>query len=598
MKKNAGSTMIVILMVLSTLSVCVVCSLNFTSVIARDVQRSNALRNAMEIADGTIDYAFAHWRETCRGQTNVQLSGSSFASIAMPGASLFPSVTGFTSSRGANPSSGTPYTLANYQVVAADQLWAPVGAAATPPPPAHGMGAGTANYHYLASADVTIPAMTGRPLTVKMRRIFTKSLMSPWNYAIFYVDDLEIHPGAVMNVTGWAHSNSKLYTSNSTLTFQSKASYGDDWEKNYKPGDSRRTSTAQPGPNWQTNLPPFRDQGQQPFGLDSTRIFSTADSSLNNDSYRELVERPSGSGTDPVAGGRYYNQAGIKITVDNAGAVTYLNLAGTVINASSAAGSNDRKLYDAFRTAIAVGATITDKREAATVRLVDVDVSIVNANLAAAGAPPFNGIVHISDTSGTASVKRAVRLKNGATITRTSGLTFATDNGLYIQGDYNTGRTATTNTPSNTGTPTSPTVAGYTRKPCAVLADAVMILSNSWVDSNSSAALASRVASATTVNTAIVSGIVPTAGGNYSGGAENFPRFLEDWSSKPFTYYGSMVELYPSSQFNSIWKNTGATLNVYNPPIRQWYFDTRFYSSPPPGTLTLVSYNKGRWFLE
>ena len=47
----------------------------------------------------------------------------------------------------------------------------------------------------------------------------------------------------------------------------------------------------------------------------------------------------------------------------------------------------------------------------------------------------------------------------------------------------------------------------------------------------------------TTVNAGIISGIVPSGSGYYSGGVENFPRFLEDWSGKTFTYYGSMLEL-------------------------------------------------------
>lgn len=58
------------------------------------------------------------------------------------------------------------------------------------------------------------------------------------------------------------------------------------------------------------------------------------------------------------------------------------------------------------------------------------------------------------------------------------------------------------------------------------------------------------------VNTAIVSGNVPTPAlpaEGYSGGAENYPRFLEDWSSSTMTYYGSMVELYQSKQAIGPW---------------------------------------------
>ena len=192
-----------------------------------------------------------------------------------------------------------------------------------------------------------------------------------------------------------------------------------------------------------------------------------------------------------------------------------------------------------------------------------------------------------SQTGGTP--KRGIRLKNGA-IMPDAGITVASANPVYIQGDYNTGGS---NPPSNSGDYTTPQVSGYSRKPCAVVADAVNILSNAWNDSNSSSSLSSRTASNTTVNTAIVSGIVPSSNNYYSGGAENFPRFLENWTSKSLTYYGSMVELYPSRQSIGRW----GSANVYNPPQRQWYFDTNLQIYTPPGSLPVFSYTKGRWFL-
>ena len=82
--------------------------------------------------------------------------------------------------------------------------------------------------------------------------------------------------------------------------------------------------------------------------------------------------------------------------------------------------------------------------------------------------------------------------------------------------------------------------------PCALFADAINILSSSWSDANSAKAISSRVASSTTVNAAFYSGIVPTVTGKYSGGVENFPRFLEDWSNKTLTYCGSMVVMFNS----------------------------------------------------
>ena len=596
-----GSSMLIILMVIASLSACILGALNFTSAVSRNVQRSNTLRTATGIGDGVADYTFAQWRELCRiPLPHIQLPTSSFSSIAPPTSALFPDIPNFTSSTGPNPNTGTPFTVANCKVVAADQFYQPLTNTAALPPPQQGMSIGTANYQYVATADVTLPTMGGNPITVKMRRIFTKSLTSPWNYAIFYIDDLEMHPGPTQNLTGWVHTNARLYTAHNSLNFQSKVSYGDDWSRNFKPGDARLGTETPTSPAWPSNLPPFRDQGQQPFGLDATRIFDPTDTSGNNDSYRELIEQPSGTGTDVVSTARYYNQAGIKIIVDNAGAVTYKRLDGATISAASTGA--DLLLYNTFAPAISVGTTMTDKRELTTVRLIEVNVATINTKLRAAGAPLFNGIIYLTDTSGSATVKRAVRLKNGATLPP-GGLTIATDNALYIQGDYNTGRTGTAEPPSNTGTPTTPVVTGYTRQPSAVLADAVMILSNNWADGNSASALASRIATPTTVNTAIVAGIVPTSGsaanpGTYSGGAENFPRFLEDWSSKSFTYYGSMVELYSSQQFTHPWPNTGAGPNVYNAPQRNWYFDTNFFATPPPGSLMIVSYSKGRWFRE
>jgi hypothetical protein len=106
------------------------------------------------------------------------------------------------------------------------------------------------------------------------------------------------------------------------------------------------------------------------------------------------------------------------------------------------------------------------------------------------------------------------------------------------------------------------------------------------------------VASNTTYNTAIVSGFMPsgyqpTVGAQYgySGGANNFPRFLEDWTSKYCTYYGSMVELFPSQIFTAPW-DTGV---IYAPPVRCWNFDSNFTANPPPGSLSAVSWSRGTW---
>ena len=249
-----------------------------------------------------------------------------------------------------------------------------------------------------------------------------------------------------------------------------------------------------------------------------------------------------------------------------------------------------------FSGAISTNQTIQDNREAAPIRLATLDVSQIETTVTN-GNPSykssFNSIVYMYDSSNISSARRGIRIKNGTKIP-TNGFTLASNNPVYIQGDFNTGGTPASD--GNPSDPTTPQVSGYTRAPTSVLADAVNILSNTWNDANSFGGLSSRIASNTTVNTAIVSGIVPTnpVDGSYSGGAENFPRFLEDWSRAALTYYGSMVELYKSQQSTGEWPGTGI---VYNPPTRQWYFDNNFKIKPPPGGLMLYSYVKSRWYV-
>ena len=130
-------------------------------------------------------------------------------------------------------------------------------------------------------------------------------------------------------------------------------------------------------------------------------------------------------------------------------------------------------------------------------------------------------------------------------------------------------------------------------KPAALIGDAITILSSAWNDANASQPIASRVAGNTTVNAALLGGIVPTTVGAYSGGVENFTRFLEDWSGKFLTYNGSMVVMYPSVTATAPWGGA----DVYSPPARLWAFDQNFLdvAKLPPSTPTARGLIRGRW---
>jgi hypothetical protein len=655
---QSGSTLVVVIMLTAILMVTVGIAVEYTVNINRHVQRGTTLETAVAVGDACIEVLFNNWRGMCRG-TIAKSDGSyapptqalkttDFSAIATPTPSQFPNLPAVANfvKRGvsfdpANDEYNSTYTVSNYKVVGVTAEWAALANASATPEPALGQLAQnqtvnsvtpstSATFNYIASADVTLPALgPNGNVVAKVRRVFQKQQLSPWNFAIFYVDPLEIHPGPLFTVNGWVHTNSDLYTAHSTLTFADKVTYGSDWNINFMPGDLQHLSDVPASPNYPAGLPPARDQALQPFGMDSTLIFNTSDANPNNDSYHELIEppvQPVAQNFDPLAGQRYWDQAGVVIQISdnpnpnqpgfdgvnghdtltmgipnpNTGALTYIN---------GWSGGNTGKMYNSFVSALTPNQSIQDNREQATIGLTTLDVGkLFSAPGNSGGMQSFNGIIYITDTSAASNgvgKKRGIRITNGAVLPST-GLTVASNNPVYIQGDFNTGGTGSavpSNNPSNlnadgtyvnTSNPPAPQVSGYTRAPTSILADAVTILSNNWSDG-----IKGTVPNAlpTTVNTAIIAGTVPTAAvggdGSYSGGAENFPRFLENWTNDTLTYYGSMVELYKSQQSIGEWGKA----NVYVPPTREWLFDTNFKIKPPPGSIMVYSYIKGKWSL-
>lgn len=653
LRKQSGSSLVVVISVLATLMVVVAVAAEYTNTVNRHVQRSNTVQNAIAVGDSCIEILFAHWRKICSAPGSV-LTGqptSVFTAIPTPspGQLNLPNVTNFIKrgvSHTTNDEYDENYTISNYKIVAVGPNWESLPNGNTAPIPMLGQIAATLTqttsttplvYNYIASADVTLPAIgpTGK-VVAKVRRVIQKQQMSPWSFAIFYVDPLEIHPGPDFTVTGWVHTNSDLYTAHSSLTFADRVTYASDWFVGFKPGDRQHLLDTIGSPHYPSNLPPARDQALQPFGLDSTSLFIPG-GNPNDDSYRELIEPPTNT-ADPLASMRYWDQASVAIRIDGSGVTigrpeTNGNITPfSTLIASYPVGDPNRVKYqalsDMFLTAVQKDAlTINDTRESLTNPLktvggstLDISQILTNPNSltptykANGSNAYFNGIVYIHDTRATnglnadgtvnaSAVKKGIVLKGGSRIPSTGnynsmGLTVVSNNPVYIQGDYNTGGTGPAvpsnvdGSYSNPASPPNPQVAGYTRAACSVLADAVTITSSGWTGASG----APDASANTTVNAAIVSGIVPTSpvggDGAYSGGAENFPRFLEDWGGKMFTYYGSMVELFQSQQSVGKWTNNPS---VYNPPNRQWFFDTNFKVKPPPGSLMIYSYIKGKW---
>ena len=169
-----------------------------------------------------------------------------------------------------------------------------------------------------------------------------------------------------------------------------------------------------------------------------------------------------------------------------------------------------------------------------------------------------------------------------------TGITVVSDQAIYVAGNYNMNTTLAT---------------GW--QPAAVVGDSVNILSNNYFnsgnppvataitnDKQSAYALsdASRNATATTVNTAFIGGVDDTVAGGgsstYNGGLENYPRFHENWGGVQFNYQGSYVSLGLPTHVNGPWCGTGAACNIYNPPVRNWNYDSQFNNAAnlPPLT--------------
>ena len=181
-----------------------------------------------------------------------------------------------------------------------------------------------------------------------------------------------------------------------------------------------------------------------------------------------------------------------------------------------------------------------------------------------------------------------VRLYNGRYLSATSGsteingLTVVSDQALYLQGDYNL----------NADDPSTSSIT-EAKKPAALLADTINVLSNAWdvADSQSSDPRANRDATTTTINAAFLGGTDTTGGtegsggqgGTFNGGLANLPRFHEDWSGATLTYQGSFVSLGKPRRVNGTWISADA---AYDPSPSAWSFDTQFSNAAnlPPLT--------------
>lgn len=407
-----------------------------------------------------------------------------------------------------------------------------------------------------------------------------------FQFGVFYGQgvDLEIAPGAAMTFNGRVHANSNLYMmTNSSLDFDSyittagnvyrklkrdsppvrgnnnpriKDANGNyqslNFDHEYQPGFTSPWASEQ---DWKA-------KAESVFGStlkDSTMgvgqitppIPDLFNNPVNPDGVaHQMIEKGTGSDSAEMQEAKLYYQADLRI-VD--GVATNKN--GNPVS---------------LPAGVVTSPTFYDKREQANMNVTQVNIGA----LMASGMAPANGILYVSN----GGVSKGVRVVNGAQLP-SGGLTVASENPVYIQGNYNT-----TN-----------------KQPAAVLADAITVLSNNWGSNNSDSkgdqVTSNRPATDTTVNAAFALGPSAESAVNQGNGQlENVIRFLENWSGDTFTYRGSIISLWHSLRATGAWRNTGESgLSYYQAPNRNWGYDTLFNTTPPLGTPMGVIMMRGQW---
>jgi len=400
-----------------------------------------------------------------------------------------------------------------------------------------------------------------------------------FQFAIFYNLELEICPAPNMTVTGRVHSNSDIYQNpGATLTYQSAVTVAGDIKTGPVPGDPSHLGKD-------NGKVVYKTPGQDGTGtkIDQLTLPISKGGSDPNTVYEILNPTPPGGDTDAAVGvQRYYNKADIIIKVTDSGIFASsgaLNLAATKVDVGSFVTASTNKFYNG--------------REGKGVNVIDIDVSKFrtwadNKSSSGGGSDLWtlygrepNSIYVIDQRKVPAGTEQGVRVVNGSQLPN-GGLTVATPDPIYVQGDFNTKDSTGTSSGSNTA---------HT-KPASLVADAVTVLSNNWKDGDN-ASKNYNAATSTTVNAAFLAGIVKTTSSSYSGGVENFPRFLENWGGDTLTYNGSMVVMFPSRYATGYWGSS----SYYTPPNRAWAFDLNFLQlgKLPPCTPSVRKLKRGQW---
>jgi hypothetical protein len=452
------------------------------------------------------------------------------------------------------------------------------------------------------STDYQITAEVTGPKGSRARLIQVVQYMQipMFQFGVFYGRgvDLEITPSPAATLTGWVHANGNLYTKEWTdLRYDGRVTAAGNILRYVKPEPSDRAGDPKikdaTGVYRQLNFDHDSNVGfsgswteaewrQKALEVFKGTVLDSAhgvqeiippipgpfyDSDNPDVSSHKLIEKGDVSDTPELKAEKMYYKADLRIE------------------------NGVAKRRDNSSVSLAPGViktkTFYDPREMKDITVTQVDVEKLKDNLPSLfpdPKAPFNGILWVHQDGS----NKGVRLVDGKELP-SGGFTVASENPIYIMGDYNT----------------------KNKVPAAVMGDAIYVLSNNWeskdYDNKTKDDYTERPAKDTEVNAAFMLG--PHAenkeGDGSNGYFENIMRFLEDWrrdapyptSKTDLTYNGSIVSLWHSKQAKASMSRPDK-VTFRTPPNRWWNYETLFDTQLPPGTPSGILIMKGRWWQE
>jgi hypothetical protein len=440
------------------------------------------------------------------------------------------------------------------------------------------------------------------------------ALVPVTTYAIFYNGLLEFSTCATMVVNGRVHANSNIYVgagSGATLTFNGNVT-----------ASGTVTAPANAGSSW-TSPGVLNSGWRTTFNDDFTEHVPTVALSINMTNTRSLIEMPltnalHATPTTQNEKAQMMNQAHVILLVTNANFT--LTNSKVTLKIQTSPGTGQVPGEDTSATIITnmsyhqatsslpflnLAVRFKDNREKKTNIVTQIDMGKYNQWLTAAtnsliqakfpaASGQYPTVLYVNDQRPSNSNNMtSVRITNAVAIPNNGGrgFTLATPNPLYVLGNYNAPNPASTNTAN--------------ALPSALMTDALTVLSTKWSDSRSLTENYSdsdsdwEAASSTTVNAAILTGIVKSSGtgiNQFSGGVHNLTRMLENWSGSTLWLNTSIINLFDSGKATNKFVYPGQTGTYYRPPTRRFSYDLNFLDpakQPPgiPSALVAIRFN-------